>query len=134
MLLSASMNEVTLFYPPQLFKRWKRTRMYLRWYRDYKSLFTKRDLSNAECQHGGGYHFAEWFTAIHFWQRGYDVLTPKYGLRSNPEKWAAAERILTTRGLRFLTRKKKFDGVTRKRPDLLVFKRGRRTFFFIEVK
>jgi hypothetical protein len=92
----------------------------------YPGLFDERDLSNATNQHRSGYHFAEWFTAIHFWKKGYRVLYPKYALKSHPRKFAEAKRLLGAARIAFLHEEY--------RPDLLIFDQEHAYFIFVEVK
>jgi hypothetical protein len=120
------MPQITLTYPKRLFARWKRHPIYQTWYWEHPGLFDARDLCNAKNQHHGGYHFAEWFTAVHFWKKGYKALPPKYALRSRGKKFAEARKLLGPAGMEFLWKEY--------RPDLLVFDREHRYFFFVEVK
>ena len=51
---------------------------------------------------------------------------PKYALKSHPKKLAEARKLLGPAGMEFLQKEY--------RPDLLVFDREHRYFFFLEVK
>ena len=120
------MRQITLKYPRKLFRLWRQYPIYQVWNWEYPGLFDEKDRSNAGNQHRGGYHFAEWFTAIHFWKKGYRVLLSKYALKSHHRKFAEARKLLGMARLAFLQEEY--------RPDLLVFDQDQRYFFFVEVK
>jgi hypothetical protein len=123
------MRETTLTYPKQLLELWRQGHVHKVWFWYYRGLFDKFDFQNASSpkQRRAGYHFGEWFTAIHFFTRGYEVLTEKYGMPGR-KKGPALLRILGRKGAKFLT------GGTVHRPDLLVFDAPHNSFFFVEVK
>ena len=127
------MRETQLLYPRRLFQLWKKGHVHEVWFWEYPRLFDKHDLALARSQHHvgrGGYHFGEWFTAIHFWKKGYKVLIEKYVFKENSEKFKKASELLDKEGMALL--------VARRRdvqpPDLLVFDPRHGFFFFVEVK
>jgi VRR-NUC domain len=127
------MRQITITYPRRLFDLWKKGKVHEAWFLEYRDLFDQRDFQLADGvgngkrpQHQLGYHFAEWFTAIHFWKKGYRVLLHKYGLRSHLLKFTTTRKLLGKAGMTFLQEEY--------RPDLLVYDEKDRYFFFVEVK
>lgn len=123
------MRETTLPYPKRLLELWREGRVQEVWFWQYKGLFDQLDLDNAQSpeQRQKGFHFGEWFTAIHFWTKGYQVLTEKYGMPGR-KKGSTLSRILGPDGARFLTQ------LRGGRPDVLIFDDEHKFFFFVEVK
>ena len=124
------MRETVLKYPPELFRLWKAGRVHRAWYWTFAGLFDKQDLSNCEHQHRDGYHFAEWYSAVHFHTKGFKVLVTKYARKSHARKYREASRLLGKSSMRLLTRSLRKVSP----PDLLVFDPRRRSFFFAEIK
>ena len=125
------MQEITLWYPKELRKLWSTGKLHEAWFWEYAGLFDKLDLENAKSQYAmqhGGFHFGEWFTAIHFFTCGYRVLTEKYALRSRKDKWPILVEFIGKKGLAFLT-----DELP-KAPDLFIYDPEHKLFFFVEVK
>ena len=118
------MQEIELTYARQLFTPWKAGRLHGKWFSKYRALFDADDLRLARHQHGGGYHFGEWFTAIHYRKKGYRVLQSKYANPNHRTRHAKALSLLGKEQLAWLWKKG--------RPDLLVYSGSR--FFFVEVK
>jgi hypothetical protein len=125
------MQEITLRYPKELRRLWHAGKLHEAWFWEYTGLFDKNDLDNARGQcrmHHKGYHFGEWFTAIHFFKNGYGVLTEKYALPSRRDKRRILVKFTGKKGLELLT-----DGRLNL-PDLFVYDPGNKVFFFVEVK
>src|SRR6266700_7100007 len=119
------MTEITIYYPTECLRGWKLGRLHRNWYSRDKATFSERDLSNAEGQCHRGFHFGEWFTARHFLQQGYSVLTEKYLHPTRPIPLRKATEILGEAGVAFLLRERRFGGSKLRwspHPDLLVFK------------
>lgn len=125
------MREIRLTYPHQLFRLWKQGHVHRVWSCQYPELFDASDISNASNQYRYGFHFGEWLTAVHFWNKGYHVLQAPY-FRSTQAKHRRksdlAAALLSKPGLALLARNRGGH------PDLLVFDPEHRFFFFAEVK
>jgi len=122
------MREIKLNYPAELFTLWKQGKVHAVLFWEHRYLFDERDLAIAKTQCAGGYHFGEWFAAIHFSKQGYNVLVEKYWSSKHERKFRLARRVLHGKGMRML------DESEVAPPDLLVFKPTSKSFFFAEVK
>lgn len=125
------MREITLTYPQQLFKFWKAGHVHRVWFWEYEDLFDQSDLSVIRNQYWRGHHFGEWFTAIHFWKKGYKVLIEKYAFRKHKKHFASAVEVVGKDGMEFLARHARSIAQP---PDLLVFDPDAKFYFFAEVK
>jgi hypothetical protein len=96
------MRNIKLRYDPSLLMSWKTGRLHDEWFSNYKGLFDTDDLRLASTQHPRGYHFGEWFTAIHYHKKGYRVLQSKYANPRHTTKHAKALRLLDERQLAWL--------------------------------
>ena len=126
---AGSLKGVVVCYPAKLLNEWKRGRLILLWQCRYKGLFTEDDFRIAWNQRHSGQRFAEWRAAIHYHNKGYRVLS-RYYRRIWEAKFREAEAVIGKRGINLLTPKRK--GAVP--PDLLVYRRGQRSYFFVEVK
>lgn len=122
------MREMTLTYPPALYKLWRAGHVHRVWFWEHKGLFDELDLSQARHQYNSGHHFGEWFTAIWYWNKGYKVLIEKYAFKKHKEKFDKATKLLGRDGMALLRSRRDVQP-----PDLLVFDSDHR-FFFAEVK
>jgi VRR-NUC domain len=130
------MKQITLYYRIQLLRDWKSGRVHRKWYRRDMATFCERDLSNAEGQYKRGLHFGEWLLARCFLRRGFHVLPEKYLSPTRPRALQKATEVFGKDHVAFLLCERRFGSNMRTspRPDLLVFKSGLKTFFFVEVK
>lgn len=123
-----------LTYPHDLYLLWKRGRLHYKWFQEYRSIFDEDDLRIVRNQHLDGKHFGEWFTAIHYAEKGYAVLVEKYmyGGRSgiHARKRGCIREMLGEGALKKL-RKWKVQYHSQP-PDLFVF--NGKDYFFVEVK
>ena len=119
-----------LTYPRDLYLAWKRGRLHYRWFRQYRNTFDEDDLRIVRNQHSNGNHFGEWFTAIHYAEKGYGVLVEKYMYGNHSRKCAVVSEIFGERGLNLLRKWRRQYHC--QPPDLLVFKGNK--YFFVEVK
>jgi len=127
-------KNIKLTYLPGEYLAWKRGRLHYKWFQKHRSIFDGDDLRIVRSQHQFGRHFGEWFTAIHYAKKRYNVLVEKYtcGVRSgiHPRKRKSISKILGDDALKtFHKWKGQFDSQA---PDLFVFKG--KEYFFVEVK
>ncbi len=125
------MRGVTLTYPQQLFKLWRAGHVHPVWLWEHEGLFNHSDLSIIRKQYWRGYHFGEWFTALHFWKKGYNVLIEKYAFRKHKKAFSTAVEVVGKDGMDFLARQARSVAQP---PDLLVFDPDAKFYFFAEVK
>ncbi len=116
---------IDLPYPREYRTLWRNRHLQCTWFREYEDLFDCDDLRLAMRPDGRTYEFGEWFTAIDFWKRGFNVLLPKYTHPKNKVKYAKAVKLLGKANVERLAK----PG----RPDLLAYK-GKRHLAFVEVK
>ncbi len=100
------------------------------WYHQYSGLFVEPDFASVRNQYHRGYHFGEWFTAVHFWNKGYKVLIEKYVFRKHRKSFETATGLLGKDGMSFLAANIRSVAP----PDLLVFDPALRFYFFAEIK
>jgi hypothetical protein len=106
------------------------------WSLQYPGLFDEVDLHIAQRQRP--YHFPEWFTAVHLFQReGARSMVEKYDQpKSHPGKYARYERVTTKEQRRDLLHicEEKIDGDGVQLPDLFVTALDESEFWFAEIK
>jgi|SRR5664279_4902115 hypothetical protein len=113
------------------------------WYRQYPAVFDDDDLDHVVNQAPRGYHFYEWYTAIHLFQRdGSRSLVEKYDSyenhrlnqrrRRHRRKVAEYERVVPETQRQMLHEICSDFGV--QLPDLLVLPADGASFAFAEVK
>ncbi len=123
-------KNIELTYPPSLYLAWKRGKLHYKWFRQHRNTFDEDDLRIVRNQHSNGNHFGEWFTAIHYAEKGHGVLVEKYMYGNHSRKRAVVSEIFGDRGLNLLRKWRRLYHC--QPPDLLVFKGSR--YFFVEVK
>jgi len=120
------MKRETIKYPEALFRLYRRHRVFPVWYLEHEGLFHKRWLRSKQIPK---YGFGEFFTAIHFRNRGYRVLVGGYRNENiDRKRYRIALRLLGRRAAKFILRPKGTHP-----PDLLVYGKRQRPFF-VEVK
>jgi hypothetical protein len=122
--------EETIFFPLALRKRWVEGNLAQEWFETHPDLFDSEDLRITECQED--YHFYEWFGAIHYYYRGYDVLVEQYIYKPHKRKLEEVETLLGAVGLARLQSLVK--SLHCQPPDLFVYKRASKEFFLVDVK
>ena len=127
------MVELTLIYPRKLLSHWKSGNLHKVWSLEHRHLFDAPDLEYLANQHENGYHFGEWYTAVYFAQRGFDVLVEKYLAHKTHQRKAKVLRsVLKKDGVGLLENCIEGRG---EGPDLFVFDPKQPGFyFFVEVK
>ncbi len=118
-------QERTLPYLKGERKLWRKRLLQGEWFREYPELFDCDDLKLAMRRDKKSYEFGEWLTAIHFWNKGFHVLLPKYTHKANEVKYQKAVDLLGKKDVKKLAR----PG----RPDLLAYK-DKEHLVFVEVK
>jgi hypothetical protein len=122
----------TIYYPQTLRNAWPRP-LADQWYEQYPELFDEKDLGLTQSEGHRNFHFVEWFTAVHLFQRdGASSLMEKYIFKSHERKVARCLEILTEDEWRFLNSLWYDDHV--QPPDLLVIGKDNASFSFAEVK
>jgi hypothetical protein len=129
------MQTITVEYDPKERLRWKLESGELQkeWAQKYPLLFDSDDLRIALSQSRMGrasrsYHFAEWLTAIYWYNRGWRVLVEQYGYRPHPRKRQVLESLIGTKKMSTIPH------IGTQAPDLLVYKPKTGEFFFCEAK
>lgn len=125
------MKTLKLTYPNKLFKLWKSGQVHQVWYSQYGNLFGESDWTNVRNQYQSGHHFGEWFTAIHFWNRGFRCLIENYAFKKHKKSFQKAAQYLGNDGIEFLSRNAR---TVSQPPDLFVFDQELGIYFFAEVK
>ncbi len=121
------MESSFLSFDPQLLQEWKHGDLIGKWFRKY-DCFDQDDLRLAINR--PQYHFYEWFSAIHFYKKGYRVLVEQYIYKPHKRKIKISVKIIGEDGLSFLKRASK--DLKSQPPDLFVY--IGKAFFFVEVK
>ena len=125
------MREIELTYARRLLELWKTGTLHRDWYARYDGLFDENDLKVVQNQHKHGWHFGEWFTAIHFWKRGYKVLIEKYAFANqHRRKFEIVAALVGRRGMRVLAH----PTPRVQPPDLFIYDEDLGVYFFAEVK
>lgn len=124
------MKPEVLYYPAQQLQLWKAGELPKEWRGKYPRLFKDADWRHVQNQLDK--HFGEWFTALHYYKRGYRVLIEKYVFpKSHFEDCSIAENLLGKECFCFL---REHARCFCQPPDLLVYRRDFQSFFFVEVK
>ncbi|MGH9363878.1 MAG: VRR-NUC domain-containing protein [Thermoanaerobaculia bacterium] len=119
----------TIYCSAELSLQWPRP-LARSWMRQYPHLFDRDDLRLVLNQ--PRYHFPEWFTAIHLFQRdGVQVLLEKYAYGNHDRKRRLLRKILSREQLAVLDEMRNSHQV--QPPDLFVFAPDGR-FWFAEAK
>jgi len=128
-----------LKYNSSLRQKWLDGTLQREWYKDYPQLFDGDDFSIALNQKNN--HFGEWYTAIHYFKKGWRVLIEHYAYsreKTSPfytireKKNEEVKRLLGREGFDFL----RYLGGKKRQvrpPDLFIFNQKSK-FFFAEVK
>lgn len=120
----------TIYCGAELRKLWPKPLAW-QWSRHYPELFDADDVRIARTQPRN--HFAEWFVAIHLFQRdGAFSLIEKYLFNAHPAKVARLAELLSEAERDKLAAICKCCGV--QPPDLFVFIPGTKRYWFAEVK
>ncbi|HUD19243.1 MAG TPA: hypothetical protein VMR81_02300 [Patescibacteria group bacterium] len=122
------MNSTEIIFDPQLFSIWKKGFLPKDWLALYPTIFDSEDLRLALSQ--PQYHFAEWFTAIHYFKLGWNALVEQYIYKPHARKLVIIEKYLGKEGVEFL---RKSEGRGRIQPPDLFLYRGDE-YFFGEIK
>jgi hypothetical protein len=120
--------EETVEYPI-LRKRWRSGELPKIWRAECPLLFDEDDFRLTP-QASYAYHFGEWFGAIYYYKKGYQVLVEQYVFRNHPRQVNLLKQIVGKEGLPKL--RKMCFGKTQP-PDLFVYKDSE-PVFFVEVK
>jgi hypothetical protein len=140
---SQSEGDTTIFYQRSLRELWSTPReeepspLAKQWQQQYPGLFDDDDLRLTIAKGHWNYHFNEWFTAIHLFERhGAISMVEKYDQRSHVRKFGRYERFTTEEQRLELARicKEKIDGKGVQLPDLFVMSRDDAAFWFVETK
>jgi Holliday junction resolvase-like predicted endonuclease len=125
------MREFRLTYHRRLYKLWRQGCVHQVWSAQFTDLFRDSDVAIVRNQYQGGHHFGEWFTALHFWEKGYRVLIEKYAFRKHREDFQTAAKFLGQAGIDFLASNTR---TLAQPPDLFVLDPEHNMYFFVEVK
>lgn len=125
------MRETTLEYARKLYQLWLRGHVHQVWFWEYPELFKLPDFANVRNQYRRGHHFGEWYTAIYFHKRGWNVLIEKYVFRKHRADHRIAQQLLGKQAMSFLEKNARRVAQP---PDLLVFDPHHKFYFFAEVK
>lgn len=113
--------------------RFKSGTLWREWSRRYPDIFDDRDVDLARTQGPGGTHFYEWLAAITIFNTtGYLSLVEKYESRSHPRKFEIFCSCIDNELLELVLDYETFGGT--QCPDLFVYSRDKRDWFFCEVK
>lgn len=105
----------------------------LKWAVSYPFLFDEMDLSIAMNQAEFGYHYYEWLAAILIYlSEGLHSLIEQYQFVSHKGKQKVLEQLTSSEVIEFMNKHPEFGEV--QCPDLLVYERDYRDWFFVEVK
>ena len=115
------MKKITLEYDPKLKEKFRQGELQREWMEKY-GVFDDDDLRLALSQ--PTYHFAEWYVARIFAEKGCKVLLEKYTCQNHQKKTEALEKLFSKDDIEFIG-KLNF-------PDLLAY--DDKEFFFVEVK
>ncbi len=124
------MKEMLLYYNPQLKEEWKSGNLKKIWKEKFPKLFTDEDYRIVNNQKS--YHFGEWFAAIIFFLQGYHVFIEKYTCGGKrPEQIKKMKEIM---GEAVHAKMMQIFPRGKGAPDLFVFDKESKKFFFVEVK
>ena len=118
------MEYLKLIYDPKLYKEWLDGSLKKEWVKSYPDLFDEDDFRITIDQKG--FHFGEWFVAIHYHKQGYKVLVEKFIYKNHPKKLKIVNKILGKDNVEYLR------SLKNQPPDLFIYKG--KNFFFSEVK
>ncbi len=114
-------------------ERFKSGELWAEWARKYPEIFDERDLDLVRTQAPGGTHFYEWLAAIVVLNAtGYLSLVEKYESPSHPRKYEIFCSCIDKELLELVHDYDTFGGT--QCPDLFVYSRDKRDWFFCEVK
>lgn len=124
------MRETTIYCSRQVRQLWPFP-LAEQWAELYPQLFDRDDVRITRLQRRN--HFAEWFTAIHLFQRdGMLSLVEKYGYKTHPRKQDVLSQLFAPQQRAVLDEiRSRFRVML---PDLLVYKPDHSEFRFAEVK
>jgi hypothetical protein len=125
-------HTTTIYYPQTLRDAWPRP-LADQWYEYYPHLFDEIDLQLTQSEGHRSFHFVEWFTTLHLYQRdGACSLMEKYIFKSHERKVACCREVLTEQEWSVLNSLWYDDHV--QPPDLFVVSREGTSYSFAEVK
>lgn len=125
-------HTTTIYYPQTLREAWPHP-LADQWHEHYPQLFDEIDLRLTQSEGHSNYHFVEWFTTIHLFQRDAACsLMEKYIFKSHERKVARCRKVLTEHEWGVLNSLWYDDHV--QPPDLFVVGRDGTADPFAEVK
>lgn len=92
---SSLLRHTTIYYPKSLRMLWPDP-LAEQWCMQYPSVFDQDDKRLADSQGDLGYHFVEWFSAVHLFQRnGARSMIEKYIYKAHPLKQERYHELLS---------------------------------------
>ena len=119
-------KDITLYYTESQKQLWLSGKLSETWSKQCPGLYDDDDIRLLKQQ--SKYHFGEWLVAKYFYDKGYGVLIEKYSCLNHKRKIGIFKKYLTEDSFNYFIKHYSHT------PDLFVYSRNSKDYFFVEVK